>query len=58
MSTKRKRSQRKSLKRSLIDSTMKKYFKKEAVQEMDDIVLESIGKSEYTSYKEYKHDIS
>lgn len=48
---------RKNLKnqRRLIDSF--KAFKKETIGTMDMLVLQSLGKTEYDDFKEYKHDM-
>lgn len=50
---KRKRNTRR--KRRTID--FPKIYKKEAKREMDEVILDSIGKSEYDSYREYKDDM-
>ena len=34
-----------------------KIYKKEAKHEMNEVILDSIGKSEYNSYREYKDDM-
>lgn len=52
----KRRSQRKRKKiRSLIDGL--KYYKKEATEIMDSILLDSLDKSDYDSFNEYKEDM-
>lgn len=34
-----------------------KYFKKEATESMDMVVLDGIGKSDYDSFEEYQEDM-
>ena len=61
MSTKRKRSQRKSLKRSLIDSTMKKYFKLQYGKKEEDLTMNNIFRfmeaygfaKDWTNWRDY-----
>lgn len=50
----RKRRKRKRKRRT---TDFKKVYKKEARREMDETVLDSIGKSEYKNFKEYKDDM-
>lgn len=52
-----KRNLRKRRKRKRRTTDFKKVYKKEARREMDETVLDSIGKSEYKNFKEYKDDM-
>ena len=52
-----KRNLRKRRKRKRRMTDFKKVYKKEARREMDETVLDSIGKSEYKNFKEYKDDM-
>ena len=52
-----KRNLRKRRNRNRRTTDFKKVYKKEARREMDETVLDSIGKSEYKNFKEYKDDM-
>ena len=52
-----KRNLRKRRKRKRSTTDFKKVYKKEARREMDETVLDSIGKSEYKNFKEDKDDM-
>lgn len=52
-----KRNPRKRKRRKRRTTDFKKVYKKEAKREMDETVLDSIGKSEYKNFKEYKDDM-
>lgn len=51
----RKKARRKRRIRSLTDGA--KFFKKEATEEMDMLLLDSIGKSDYEDFQEYKEEM-
>ncbi len=52
-----KRNPRKRKRRKRRTTDFKKVYKKEAKREMDETILDSIGKSEYKNFKEYKDDM-
>lgn len=48
---------RKSARRKRRKTDFSKIYKKEAKQEMDEVILDSIDKSEYDNFREYKDDM-